>query len=370
MTGILYFTSILIAFIYIFIITHLWTSWQEIDEWHFSPNFLPDTKVTVIVPFRNETEHLGPCLHSILLSNYPKKYLEIIAVNDHSTDDSISKVPTDVQLIDAEGFGKKSAIASGVRASNGHLIVTTDADCTVGRNWLKEIVSYYEYTSKKFIAGSVALEGKKNVLEYFQIMDTCGTMGFHAAGIHNKTYFLANGANLIFEKDLFDDLKPYENNQDLASGDDIFFINSVAKADPEVIGFLKSKDSVVSTTTVKSWTDLWKQRKRWATKTHRFSYGLYKWMTACIWILSISIIINAILIPFTNGLSLFVMLTQLLIKGIMDYLYLQNMCHYFGKEKTLKYFIPAFFIQTIYIAVAGLFTFTKGNYEWKGRMVK
>src|SRR6185437_15711505 len=43
-------------------------------------------RVTVIVPARNEARNIGACLQSILDSQYPQ--LEVIAVNDHSSDDT------------------------------------------------------------------------------------------------------------------------------------------------------------------------------------------------------------------------------------------------------------------------------------------
>ncbi|GLR16978.1 glycosyltransferase [Portibacter lacus] len=364
---ILYFVSISIAFVYIFIIIHTLTSFNEIEEWETSERFTPETKISIIVPFRNEENHIEECLTQILRSNYPKHLYEVIAVNDHSTDRSLSKIPSKVILLDAKLKGKKNALRLGIEKAKGQLIITTDADCKVEKNWLRAIASYYEYTKKPMIVGMVALTGNENALESFQIMETCGIMGFHGSGIQSGTHYLANGANLIFEKQLFQDLNPYEGNSDFASGDDVFFINKVAMQDPEHIGFLKSHDATVESKAEDSWKSLWNQRKRWATKTKQFSSGIYKWMTGSIWLLSLTILINLVLIPITGGFSLFILLTQLLIKGIMDYLYLQNMCAYFNKKHTFKFFFSIFFIQTIYILIAGIFAIFGGKYEWKDR---
>ena len=368
----LYFVSILIAFIYIFIITHILTAWNEIEEWSVSDSFKPDISFSIIVPYRNEARNIVACVESLLSSNYPKSKFEIILVNDHSEDNSeaiLGQFFSDkLELLSLTNeSGKKAAISKGVTHASNKLIVTIDADCTVPKDWLRQISSYYTYTKKAMIVGMVALDGKKSVLEFFQIMDTCGVMGLHGAGIHNKTHFLANGANLIFEKSLFEKMNPYEDDQ-YASGDDVFFVNKVAAECPESIGFLKCKQAIVDTAAEDSWTSLWKQRKRWATKNTAFSEGLYKWMTGAIWLLSLSIIVNILFIPFTGAFSLFVALTQLLIKGIMDFLYLQNMCNYFEKSKVLKYFIPSFLVQTIYIFVIGVVAISGGTHEWKGRI--
>lgn len=366
---IFYFVSVLLAFIYIFIITHILTAWQEIEEWTVSPAFKPDTSITVVIPFRNEEDVLGQCLTSILRCNYPKDQLEIIAVNDHSEDNFMDVIPNGVKLIHSKSPGKKQAITKGVSEANGKLIITTDADCIVHKDWIKTIASYYEYTKKRLIVGMVELEGHENILESFQIMETCGTMGLHAAGIHNKTHYLANGANLIFEKSVFETLNPYADNANIASGDDVFFVNHVGQSAPDQIGFLKALPTIVVTKAERTWMNLWHQRKRWATKTSKFSRGIYTWFTAAIWLLSASILLNIILIPFFGSITLFILLMQLLIKGIMDYLYLYNLCSYFNKEKVLKYFIPSSLIQTLYIFIAGIFAMSAGKYKWKGRTV-
>ncbi len=370
MTIVFYFFSVLLAFLYIFVITHILTAWQEIEEWEVSPGFRPDTKVSVVVPFRNEEGTLGQCLQSVLRATYPKKNLQIIAVDDHSNDRSLDRIPDAIEVISNEGSGKKEAIRQALRMAKGDLIVTLDADCIVNTDWLISLTSYYEYTDKRMIVGMVSLEAKENVLEYFQVMDTCGVMGLHGAGIHNKTHFLANGANLAFEKSLYDELMPYEDNLDVASGDDVFFVDKVGRKHTQSIGFLKSKSSVVSTSAENTWSSLWQQRKRWASKNNRFSRGIYKAIPATIWLLSCSIILNILLIPLTAGLSLFVLLMQVLIKGAMDFLYLQNMTAYFKKQAVLKYFIPALLIQTFYIFIAGLWAMGGGSYTWKGRKTK
>lgn len=374
----LYFFSILFAFLYIFIITHLLTAWNEIEEWQCDEQFKPETQVSIIIPFRNESAHLKSSVEHVLHNQYPKKLFEVIAVNDHSSDDSVDQIlsigSSKVKIINLSDHpsqeGKKAAIAQGVQEASGKLIITLDADCTVGKKWLRTIVSYYEYNQKEMLVGMVSLEGNRNVLEYCQIMDTCGTMGLHAAGIHNSTHFLANGANFIFEKALFEKLQPHDQNKEFASGDDVFFVNQVAAIDPDKIGFLKAKPSVVHSSAIQNWSVLWQQRKRWAGKHSSYAKGIYKWMTASIWLLCFSIVLNILLIPITGGLSFFIVLSQLLIKGIMDYLFLQNMCTYFDRREVLRLFIPAFFVQTLYLFVIGIVAMTGSKYEWKGRKLQ
>src|SRR5690554_6398510 len=51
-------------------------------------NFLPTTKISVIIPARDEEGQIESCLDSILKNNYPKELYEIIVINDFSTDNT------------------------------------------------------------------------------------------------------------------------------------------------------------------------------------------------------------------------------------------------------------------------------------------
>ena len=44
------------------------------------------TKITVIIPARNEAKYIGNCLQSIIAQSYPAHLFEVIVVDDHSTD--------------------------------------------------------------------------------------------------------------------------------------------------------------------------------------------------------------------------------------------------------------------------------------------
>ena len=105
------------------------------DESADPPSDAP--RVTVIVPARNESRNIAACLGSILTSSYP--HLEVIMVNDHSTDDTgdiaralAAAVPR-LTVIDnpdlpAGWFGKQWACQTGADSANGEILVFMDAD--------------------------------------------------------------------------------------------------------------------------------------------------------------------------------------------------------------------------------------------------
>jgi len=93
--------------------------------------------VSVVIPARNESRVIAIVLESVRASRY--RSLEIIVVDDRSTDDTAGRVAAvaaedaRVRLIEGEPlpdgwFGKPWACVQGARAARGEILVFTDAD--------------------------------------------------------------------------------------------------------------------------------------------------------------------------------------------------------------------------------------------------
>ncbi len=124
--------------------------------WHRLPFFetpvqQDTTPVSIIVAARNEEENIAKTIEDILAQNYDPALMEVIFIDDHSTDQTaaiIARYPR-VKLIRLNAGTtvnsyKKKAIDTAIAGASGKLIITTDADCSMGPKWLKTIVSYYE----------------------------------------------------------------------------------------------------------------------------------------------------------------------------------------------------------------------------------
>lgn len=96
-------------------------------------------RVSIIVPAYNAQKTLKECLESLIKLDYPK--LEIIVVNDGSTDDTgkIAK-QYDVKLIETENVGAAQATNKGIEHATGDILVSVDADASLERDWLKKII--------------------------------------------------------------------------------------------------------------------------------------------------------------------------------------------------------------------------------------
>ena len=97
--------------------------------------------VSIIVPAYNEEKHIRKCLDSLMAIDYPKEKLEIIVVDNCSTDKTreiVAGYP--VRLIVENKRNASAARNTGILAAGGKIILNTDADCVADSRLVKEIV--------------------------------------------------------------------------------------------------------------------------------------------------------------------------------------------------------------------------------------
>ena len=122
--------------------------------------------VTVVVPARNEAEHVGAALRSLLGQDYPGA-LRVILVDDSSTDatGAIARAIADPRLTVVSGApgpagwsGKLWAVAQGIEAAgDAALILLTDADIVHDPRHVSALVAQAEDSGADLVSGMVAL---------------------------------------------------------------------------------------------------------------------------------------------------------------------------------------------------------------------
>lgn len=331
---------------------------------------------SVIIAVRNESENIKQCIQSILDNEIKENLYEIIIVDDHSTDDTLAKIQNfhndNIRFIQQkEGInGKKAALTLGISLAKFPIIICTDADSNVGKNWIEtHTLAYHDYTVK-FNTGIVLPEMNETILSKFQWLDFAATMAITANGIYRQSYFLANGANLSYQKHTFDKVKGFENIEILASGDDVFLASKIAAQYPESVRFLKSKNAIVHTKAEANWSSFFAQRKRWATKSMQSGNSKVIYIQSFVFVFSVALMVGLILSITAFHQALPAVLLALVLKMLTDYLFLDQLTNYFENKKVMKYFIPCFFIYFGHIIISGYFALFPSNYSWKGRRTK
>jgi cellulose synthase/poly-beta-1,6-N-acetylglucosamine synthase-like glycosyltransferase len=230
----------------------------------------PAPFISVLVPARNEAEHIKALLDDLRAQDYPSDRFEVIVVDDGSEDDTQDNVFTSTQptvrLIELTGAtGKKAAIEKGVSCANGDIILLTDADGRCGPLRLKTIAQAWRAATFDLLLMPIAVRSNNSLLFELQANEQAGFMAVAIASARAGRALIANGANMAFRRSAFQLLDGYDGNRHFASGDDMFLLRKMQMAH-KTVTCLAVQEVVVHVPAVPSWRTFLDQRLRWAGK--------------------------------------------------------------------------------------------------------
>ncbi|MBS1665751.1 MAG: glycosyltransferase [Bacteroidetes bacterium] len=357
--------------------------------WKAMPLYIPDekimaattTKIAVIIPVRNEEKNIQILLDALFLQSYPKNLYQVIVVDDHSTDgtrdlvNSLEYEKMELRLLNLADYAndskiiahKKLAIETAIGVANATLIVTTDADCRPGPDWLQTIAAFHASTHAKLIAAPVKINVGNSFLSIFQTLDFITLQGITGAAVSQKTHSMCNGANLAYEKAVFEEVGGFKGIDQIPSGDDMFLMHKIFKKYPDQVFFLKNRDAVVLTQPETSWAGFINQRVRWASKADKYDdKGIF-------WALLLAYTFNFLFpILFAAGFwrpqSWLWLIALLLLKTVVEFPFVKSASLFFEQQNLMRYFPflqPLHILYTIVIGWLGKF----GSYKWKGRKI-
>lgn len=337
------------------------------------------TTFTVVIPFRNEGNNLPKLLASIGSLKYSKELVEILFIDDDSTDSSVkildifAKENTQIDLIllkneRISNSPKKDAIAAALKIANNEWIITTDADCILPENWLKTIDNFIQQNECNMIVAPVTYSTNKSFLHQFQLLDFLSLQASTVSGFGLQNPFLCNGANLAYKKEIFEKVNGFENNNAIASGDDVFLLEKFLQFDSSKVTYLKSHEVIVKTFPVNTFSELVHQRVRWASKTANYNLFFGKLIGVLI-VVGNSIIALSPLLVLYEVISTSTAISFFLMKLFFDYVLLQRMSRFFKQKISVTNYVSSSLLYpyfTLLIVLKSLFS----NYNWKGRTFK
>ncbi len=369
----IYFTLfILFGILYFTIIFSYTTGWFKIKNFTLTNDDIK-TIISVIIPARNEENNILNLLSDLKKQNYPAGLYEVIIIDDHSTDKTYKRVlkfikDNDNQVVkiirleagQLTDTYKKNAITKGIEISKGDLIVTTDADCRFGPDWLKTIAGYYEAKRCKMIIGPVAYHNETTFFEKLQSLEFLSLVAVSAGASAIGKPIMSNGANLAYEKEAFKIAGGFSKDR-FSSGDDVFLMMKFRKMfGPRSISFVYTKAK-------KTVSEFINQRIRWASKNKGFDFNIL-FVSITVYFVNLFLLTGALLSIFIPGIFHLIAIA-FGIKLLIDLPILTGFVKFAKKTELLFYIIPVYLIYPFYIVVSGALGMT-GNYRWKDRKIK
>lgn len=391
----------------------VWAS-RGVDE----PDPLP--YVSVLIPARDEAETIKACLVSVLENEYPPDRLEVIVIDDASSDRTAAKarriarryaesVPAGedsaaeeiaTEDLVAEDFSrndhsagrenpvvrvvrvdhdessalnesdapvrlsrhKSAALRKGLEASTGEVIVTTDADCVVGPRWIRTLVRRCT-DETPFVSGPLRYDWREKWFDRYQAVEMSALVAFGGGTIGAGIPTICNGGNVAVRRDLLD---AYASDVPLAA-DEVLLQHVAYDTDARVV-FEAHPDAVVETACVDTGREYVEQRTRWAWMGSRYPHAVPVAVSAFEWLTSASFLglgVASIVFPAWQPIVMSCFLGKVAADAALT---IPTMRH-LGQNELTRTFIPATLFWTVSVTVMGLLG-TFGTVYWKGRRVK
>jgi len=173
--------------------------------------------VSIAVPCWNEERTLAATLDSLLALDYPKEKLDIIIVDDGSSDGTLAiaqeyekKYPLSIRAITKENGGKHTAVNLALSLSKADLFGCLDADSFVDTKSLRIIVSYFEhYKEAMAVTPCIHIRSPKTIIQRIQAIEYLLGVFLRKAFGQLDAIQVTPGPFSIFKREIFAQIGNY-----------------------------------------------------------------------------------------------------------------------------------------------------------------
>lgn len=229
--------------------------------------------VSVLIPAWNEETGIIETIKTILKSTY--KNLEIIVVNDGSTDNSDKLIRSFIRSYNArcrkqkiknkinivyqykENGGKGTALNTAIKLSKGEILLSIDADCVVMKDTIKNFVNYFVDPNVMAAVGNVKIGNTQKIVGVIQYLEFLFSFYFKKADSVVNTIYIIGGAAGAFRREVFEKVGFYSTTN---ITEDIELSVRIQQAGMKIV---YASDAIVYTEGASRLGDLMKQRLRW-----------------------------------------------------------------------------------------------------------
>ena len=324
-----------------------------------------DKPVSIIIPVYNEELHIFSVLKCIQESRYPTEKLELIVINDGSTDNSESEIKRFSEQFNGEFIfinleengGKKNGLLKGFEIAKNDIIVTIDSDTFIDKDGLTELILSLDEDVAAVSGYTDVYNYKQNLITRIQWYEYFISHHlFKAFESYYKSVLCCPGCFSAYRKkslesviDEFRSSSVYGYPIDYA--EDRYLTALLLKNNQKVIYANKARAHTIVPNTLKSffiqrfrWIKSWFINSLFLFKTalrRPFIYSLYFYLSFVFNILIVSIPILFVYLIFTK--QIVIILSSLYI--ILLYI----LFHLWKTKKLLLHLPVVFFLFTVLV---------------------
>lgn len=255
-------------------------------------------KVSIIIPVYNGAKYIKDCLKSVKKLNYPKEKLEIVVVDDGSTDNSYKEAKKfqGVKVLKKKHSGKAASVNHGLERAKGEIIGVLDCDSIVSKDALKKMVGYFNEKNVAAVVSGRKAKNSKGLLEKFQEIEYMLTLFFWKNYSFVKGLFITPGVLSLYRKKVVEKIGKFQDN----ITEDLEIALRILSRDYSVKCALEAS---TYTQVPHKFKDLTKQRVRWNygllsnLKNYSFLFSR-KYKELGLFILPLTLLVNLLLVIF------------------------------------------------------------------------
>lgn len=322
--------------------------------------------VSIVVAVRNEEKYLRDCLTSLSRIDYPEEKLDIIVVDDASSDGSTSIIESFAKNFNVdfvrleegqkEKPGKAGALLAGIEKSRGEIVFITDADCIVPQSWVRDMLAGF-HKRTGIVGGFTLLQPPVTIFEKLQAMDWFFLLSVASAASQFNKPITWVGNNLAVRRAAYDQVGGYRQLGE-SFVEDFALIDAVDRETEWQCRFYASPGSLVRTHAATTWNELYTQRKRWGL-------GVSSARPFGLWIMWSGFLVHLFLIV-SIFFSFPLAILALIVKIGMDFLILQRSRHILKESFRTAEFLLYEPYYILYSMVLPLFLLIDRQVIWKG----
>ncbi|GAB4379528.1 MAG: glycosyltransferase [Salibacteraceae bacterium] len=333
--------------------------------------------LSILICARDESDTIADCLHSIASQKWLPEPIEVIVIDDHSSDNTVQiteefakehpQLGIRVERLDATRAGKRMALLEAVGMASHDMLFLTDADCILSDECLKQHFDacsaenassigpvFYESTASKSLL--------TRMMEHEMVVNAAITEAYVCLG----RPIMSNGANTMVSQIGRETLLHSLDHQTTASGDDVFFMHELDRQKKSV-AFVR--EAVVETRPLMDFKELFHQRLRWAAKSKRYKSPAAVATGGFVFTVQTIFVIMLLHGMFTAEL-LSSVLVILMSKLAIEYGFHRSWAMSFGRK---VFFVPSVFnsiAYPFYVVTVGAAALMGIGYKWKDRNYK
>jgi mycofactocin glycosyltransferase len=196
-------------------------------------------RVSIVIPGHNRAKELERCLRSLFALDYPGGCLEIVVVDDASTDETGNTLQLLAQEAAAHDLEmrmirheKRQGVGisrnTGTEAARYDLIAYIDSDCVASPGWLKELVPAFQDTRIAAVGGMIRAYDGNTLLGRYEDMRSSLYMGTRSQQVSLKgpLRYLPT-ANMVVRRTAWQQLAGFAP---LTQGEDVDFCRRLLMA--------------------------------------------------------------------------------------------------------------------------------------------